>query len=124
MMLTPLEQRLTQENESLREHIQRIEQENKLLREKIDLLTRKLFGSTSEQLDEAQLLLDLQGSEAKKPEASAGEPTALEAELDQGAKALKPKPAQRERKLRIPDNLPVSEAPSPLGRGRDRRSAA
>ncbi len=40
-MMTPLEARLTAENEALR-------QEVKLLREKIDLLVRRVFGASSE----------------------------------------------------------------------------
>ena len=60
-MMTPLEARLTEELEALR-------QENKLLREKIDLLARRIFGAKSEQLDESQLMLLLQGGDegAKK----------------------------------------------------------
>ena len=62
--MTPLEARLTQDNE-------RLAQENKLLRQKVDLLVKRIFGATSEQLDETQLMLLLQGeAPAKKPEAS------------------------------------------------------
>jgi transposase len=104
-MMTPLEARLTQEVESLR-------QENKLLREKVDLLVRRIFGKSSEQLDSAQLMLMLQGEdEAKKPAASSADLDGLEAELKRGEKELKAKPSRRndERKPRIPDHLPVSE---------------
>ncbi len=44
MQATPQESRLEQEVVALR-------LENKLLREKIDLLVRKIFGKSSEQLD-------------------------------------------------------------------------
>lgn len=59
-MMTPLEARLTEEVAALRA-------ENKLLREKVDLLVRKVFGGSSETLDERQLML-LRGEEdaAKK----------------------------------------------------------
>ena len=59
-MMTPLEARLTEENKALRVEI-------KHLREKVDLLVRRIFGAKSEQLDDAQLMLLLQGDdEAKK----------------------------------------------------------
>ena len=38
----------------------------KLLREKVDLLVRKVFGKSSEALDEQQLMLMLQGDDAGK----------------------------------------------------------
>lgn len=102
-MMTPLEQRLTQEVESLR-------LENKLLREKVDLLVRRIFGKSSEGVDEAQLMLMLQGDEpAKKDHASGSDVTGLEAELLKGDKELKAKTARSERKPRLPDDLPVSE---------------
>lgn len=104
-MMTPLEAQLTEEVEALRA-------ENKLLREKIDLLVRKVFGKSSEQLDDAQLTLMLQGGDEvpKKDPASGSDVTGLEAELAKGDKELKQttKP-RKERKLRIPEHLPVSE---------------
>jgi transposase len=103
MTMTPLEQRLTRENESLR-------LENKLLREKVDLLVRRVFGKSSEQLDEAQLTLLLAGDEgAKKAGASSASPGALEAELERSDRELKTKPARGERKPRLPEHLPVGE---------------
>ena len=71
--MTPLEAKLTSEVEALRE-------ENKLLREKIDLLVRRVFGNGSEKVDTDQLLLAMEGLEAKKPEASSDAAVALEAE--------------------------------------------
>jgi transposase len=61
----------------LLERIAGLEKENALLRQKIDLLVRKLFGSKSEQLDSAQLLLLLQGMD--EPPGKAPEPVAAEA---------------------------------------------
>jgi transposase len=78
-MMTPLEARLTKENEALR-------QENKILREKIDLLARRVFGASSEKMDTDQLLLALEGAEAKKPEASSDALAALEAEPEKTVK--------------------------------------
>ena len=71
--MTPLEAHLTKENEALR-------QENKLLREKIDLLVRRVFGASSEKMDTDQLLLALEGAEAKKPEAASSAADALAAD--------------------------------------------
>lgn len=105
MMLTPQDAaRLIEENASLR-------LENKLLREKVDLLIRRYFGKSSEALDEAQLLLMLQGDDAKKPAASEDDPHGLEAELKKGERELKARPARRreERKPRIPEHVPVGE---------------
>ena len=78
-MMTPLEARLTQENEALR-------QEVKLLREKIDLLVRRVFGASSEKINTDQLLLALESAEAKKPEASSDALAALEAEPEKTVK--------------------------------------
>ena len=50
-MPTPLEARLTEENEALRAQNKAQQIENKLLREKIDLLVRRVFGAKSEQLE-------------------------------------------------------------------------
>lgn len=103
-MMTPLEARLTEEVAALRA-------ENKLLREKVDLLVRKVFGRSSETLDERQLMLLLQGEDqaAKKDPASSASPGALEAELARGGKELKKGRGRDERKPRIPEHLPVGE---------------
>jgi transposase len=100
-MMTPLEARLTQENEALR-------QEVKLLREKVDLLIRRIFGKSSEQLDDGQLMLLLQGGdEEKKDPASSASPGALEAEIEKrGKDRAKIKP-RKEREARVPDHLPT-----------------
>lgn len=120
--MTPQEAaRLTEENAALRLENERVTQENKLLREKVDLLIRRIFGKSSEALDEQQLMLMLQGDDvAKKPEASTTVPGGLEAELEKGRKELQSKPAKREsgeRKPRIPAHLPVSEATEAPGVG-------
>lgn len=101
--MTPLEARLTEENAALRA-------ENKLLREKVDLLIRRIFGKSSEQLDDGQLMLLLQGGDdgAKKAEASSASPGVLEAEIDKLGKdtAGKTKP-RKEREARVPEHLPA-----------------
>ncbi|MBX7210269.1 MAG: IS66 family insertion sequence element accessory protein TnpB [Verrucomicrobiaceae bacterium] len=99
-MMTPLEAQLTEQNKALRVEI-------KLLREKVDLLVRRIFGAKSEQLDEAQLMLLLQGEDeaAKKAAAaSAADACGLEAEIDRRAKENKPR---KERKKRVPEHLPA-----------------
>ncbi len=45
---------------SLKAALERSRQENMLLRQKLDLLVRRVFGSSSERLDRAQLELLLQ----------------------------------------------------------------
>jgi hypothetical protein len=100
-MMTPLEARLTEENAALRA-------ENKLLREKIDLLIRRIFGKSSEQLDDGQLMLLLQGGDdgAKKDPASSASPGVLEAEIEKrGNDTGKINPRQ-EREARVPEHLP------------------
>ena len=110
-MMTPLETRLTEVNAALRTQLEAATLENKLLREKIDLLVRRVFGKSSEKLDDNQLMLLLQGGDdgAKKAPASSASPGALAAELEQGSKELKTKPARGERKPRLPEHLPVGE---------------
>ncbi len=68
-MLTP------QEQARLLEEVAALRVENKLLREKIDLLIRRIFGRSSETMDEQQLMLLLQGGDgAKKPRPPAQTP--------------------------------------------------
>lgn len=101
-MMTPLEARLTEEVAALRE-------ENKLLREKINLLVRRIFGAKSEQLDEGQLMLLLQGGDegAKKAPASGADPAVLEAELEKRTAPGHPAAKGRPRAPRLPEHLPA-----------------
>jgi transposase len=112
-MMTPdttREAQLTEEVTALRETVKAQEITIKLLREKIDLLVRRIFGKSSETMDDQQLMLLLQGEDAsKKAPASGSDATGLEAELAKGDKELMAKTARNERKPRIPDDLPVSE---------------
>src|SRR5208337_3095308 len=73
--------------------------ENELLRQKIDLLIRRVFGSSSERLDRAQLELLLQLSASSGTEA----PTTVQAITRTTSVARK------ERAPRLPENLPVIE---------------
>src|SRR5688572_12726147 len=106
-MMTPLEARLTEEVAALRE-------ENKLLREKINLLVRRIFGAKSEQLDDSQLMLLLQGGDdgPKKVPASGADPDVLEAELEKQTAPANPPPAapvRPARSPRLPEHLPAVE---------------
>ena len=107
-MMTPLEARLTEENEALRAQNQAQQIEIKLLKEKIDLLVRRIFGAKSEQLDEAQLMLLLQGDdEAKKAAASSADACVLEAEIERRSRDNKPVKPRRQREARVPEHLPA-----------------
>ena len=92
--MTPREQELSQQVELLR-------RENALLRQKIDLLVKRIFGSSSEQLDPAQMQLLLQGHQAVAAVADTP-PVAA-------PKAKPAKASRRESKPRVPENLPVVE---------------
>jgi transposase len=83
------------------------QKENSLLRQKIDSLLRRLFGSSSEKIDPAQLqlLLQLAAGEAPAANASEAKPEGKKEEQKQD-KTERPR---KERVQRIPDNLPVVE---------------
>ena len=103
MSLTPLEARLTEEVAAQRQEI-------KLLREKIDLLVRRIFGRSSEAMDDAQLMLLLQGDDgAKKDLASSANPGVLEAELEKQTAAAKTRQPRKGREVRVPEHLPTVE---------------
>ena len=108
-MMTPLEARLTEENAALRAENKAQQIEIKLLREKVDLLIRRIFGKSSEHLDDGQLMLLLQGGDdgAKKDPASSASPGVLEAEIEKrGKDTAKIKP-RKEREARVPEHLPA-----------------
>jgi transposase len=89
---------------------QGLRRENELLRQKIDLLIRRVFGCSNEQLDKAQLELLLQ----ELPENSVLTPPAVPPTVVDA-----PKRSCRQRTLRLPANLPVVEAvidPEPVKR--------
>jgi len=97
--MTAREAELTQQLEQALQVMASLRRENELLRQKIDLLVRRIFGSSSEKLDSAQLQL-LQLAET----APAPEPTPVPlAEPVRSPRARQPKAP------RLPDNLPVVE---------------
>ena len=58
--MTLREKELARQLEECQEALAQSRRENELLRQKIDLLVRRVFGSSSERLDRAQLELLLQ----------------------------------------------------------------
>ena len=88
---------LVAENARLSAENARLVSENRLLRDKVDLLVRRVFGSSSEKLDANQLLLDL----------GAGEEPAFDEQAPAGEEAP---PAPRKKRAakrdRLPDDLP------------------
>jgi len=88
------------------ETIEQLREENRLLRQKLDHVIRQLFGSKSEKLDPGQLELFGELDSAGKPPASDAD-EAAEA-LTATASPCRPRSA-KERKPRLPENLPVEE---------------
>jgi len=105
--VTPREQELSRKLEECNrklegcvEALAQSRRENELLRQKIDLLVRRVFGSSSERLDRAQLELLLQLPESSKP---------AHEELDASKPEATPVSSCKNgaRKERLPENLPV-----------------
>ena len=81
--------------------------EIRLLRQKLDALARRIFGRRSEQLNERQLQLLLQESEAPGPALGKGYgPEALPAQPPRPARQARP---ARPARPRMPEHLPVVE---------------
>lgn len=98
--MTPSEIQLEKELKECRAQLAEARRENELLRQKIDLLVKRIFGSSSEQMDPAQLQLLLQDN--NPPSQSEEKPLV--------AKIIPaPSHPRRERAPRLPDNLPVIE---------------
>jgi len=75
----------------------RLAAENKLLRDKVDLLVRRVFGSSSERLDADQMLLDL---------GAGGEPGFDEQEPAGEEAPPAPRKKRAAKRDRLPDDLP------------------
>src|SRR5580698_5370183 len=96
--MTPREAELTQQLEQCLAALKESRMENALLRQKIDLLVKRVFGSSSEQLDKNQLELLMQLPEHSAVEAIVSAPEQERAERP-----------RKERMARLPGNLPVIE---------------
>src|SRR5438445_956646 len=97
--MTALEEQLTRQLQECREALAASQRENALLRQKVELLIKRIFGSSSEQLDRGQLELFL------NPSSTPDLPFAPEPVVERPAR----KSTSRERGPRLPENLPVVE---------------
>ena len=96
--VTPREKELSRQLEQCQQALAESRRENALLRQKVDLLVKRVFGSSSEQLDRNQLeLLTL-------PESAAA--TAVPVAVPEKER---PKTSPKQRVARLPENLPVVE---------------
>lgn len=86
---------------ALQSALQETKNENALLRQKVEALIRRVFGSSSERVDPAQLELLLQMAEG----ATAAK---MEARQEEAESSNSPR-SRKERAPRIPENLPVIE---------------
>jgi transposase len=84
------------------EQLARANEKIALLEQRIDLLVRRIFGSKSEKLDPAQMLLLFQGLDEP---GKAPEPVAAEAPR----RSRGPSPPRERRQPRLPEHLPVIE---------------
>jgi transposase len=98
--MTPLETQLSRQLQECREALAAALRENQLLRQKVELLIKRIFGSSSEQIDRAQLELFLQEPSATPDLPFPPEPT---------AGPVGKKSSSGERAARLPENLPVVE---------------
>ena len=98
--MTPREKELVSQLEECRQALAQARLENELLRQKIDLLVRRVFGSSSERLDRAQLelLLQLPALADTDSDVTRGEESKTSV-----------RHFRKERAPRLPDNLPVVE---------------
>src|SRR3954471_6107485 len=85
---------------TLRELVSSLQKENSLLRQKIDALCRRVFGSSSEKIDAAQLELLLQLVNSGAAEV---QPAPI---VEKASEPVRPR---KERSPRVPENLPVVE---------------
>jgi transposase len=97
--MTLREKELAGQLAECREALAQSRRENELLRQKIDLLIRRVFGSSSERLDRAQLELLLQ-----LPESLANEEP-----VESSTSKITSRSSRKEHTPRLPENLPVIE---------------
>jgi hypothetical protein len=86
---------------------QQMTQEIKLLKEKVDLLIRRIFGTRSEKLDEAQLELLLKEAESGKADASTEKVEA--SPIVENLKPAAKRASNNQRRERWPEELEVEQ---------------
>jgi transposase len=96
--MTLREKELTRQLEQCQQALAESRRENALLRQKVDLLVKRVFGSSSEQLDQNQLELLMQLPESPAVQVAVPAPGRERA-----------KSSRQERVARLPENLPVVE---------------
>src|SRR5437899_3254139 len=97
--MTALEEQLTRQLQECRDALAASQRENELLRQKVQLLIKRIFGSSSEQWDRGQLELLL------NPDSTPELPLTPEPLMQRPT----PKSSSRQRGPRLPENLPVVE---------------
>lgn len=99
--MTQREQELSRQLEQCQQELAAARRENELLRQKIDLLVRRVFGSSSERLDPTQLelLLKMRSTEPQEPLSTP----------DPDRQLRLPLRAHRQPTPRLPEDLPVIE---------------
>ncbi|MFC4992517.1 IS66 family transposase [Rubritalea tangerina] len=95
---------VNKELKKLRELNLQLSRENELLRQKLDVLARKIFGKSSEQLDRNQLQLLLEGANP----VGKCESDDLETS-DESSPSTRPRKRRKSRKESLPENLPTEE---------------
>jgi transposase len=96
--MPPRETELTQQLEQCLQALAATQRENLLLRQKVDLLVRRVFGSSSEALDKNQLELLMQMPVAAPVPIAVVPP-----------EKVRPPQVRKERAPRLPEHLPVVE---------------
>lgn len=99
--MTPREAELTRQLEQALQVIAALQRENQLLREKVNLLVKRVFGASTEKMDEAQLQLLLSGTQEVEP--------SVEQKVSAPALAPQPSAARKLKTPRLPETLPVVE---------------
>ena len=98
--MTPREKVLTDQLAQCQQDLAATRQENLFLRQKIDLLVRRVFGVSSERLDQAQLELLLPLLKSSPVESTHATPEKLSLPVTR---------SPRDRTPRLPENLPLVE---------------
>jgi transposase len=91
------------------ERIAALETELRFLHEKVDLLVRRMFGRSSEQIDPAQLLLEGLWGKAEAPAPDESPEAGAESPSPEEVAAPSAKAACSRKRSRLPEHLPVEE---------------